>query len=213
MTDSTGQRGTLLKIDRETLICAFQEAKAAALAADPGPEADGGTCNFDTPAIRLPRVRERFVQECAAEAGIEASPFDWLGGRRRTLVMLDLFAFAALLVITGFLTTETQLWIVAPLLGAAAFAYSPLQNAMVAEAAGGPTGSAAGFSNAIGSIGTTIVPLAVGAAFQATQSYEVAFAVLAIGPFLGALAMLPARDPSARPSASAGGSQDGAASP
>src|SRR5579871_1003126 len=90
MTDSTGQRGTLLKIDRETLICAFQEAKAAALAADPGPEADGGTCNFDTPAIRLPRVRERFVQECAAEAGIEASPFDWLGGRRWFFVFVPL---------------------------------------------------------------------------------------------------------------------------
>jgi hypothetical protein len=66
---------TTAKIDRQTLISAFREAKAAALAADPGPDADGGTCNFDTPAIHLPRVRETWVQECAAEAGIEASAF------------------------------------------------------------------------------------------------------------------------------------------
>ena len=73
---------TLARIDRETLTHAFREAAAAALAADPGPEADGGTCNFDTPAIRLPGMRERLVQECANEAGISASAFDWLGGRR-----------------------------------------------------------------------------------------------------------------------------------
>ena len=103
---------------------------------------------------------------------------DSLGGRKRSLVMIDLLAFSALLLITGFLTTETQLWIVAPFLGAAAFAYSPLQNTMAAEAAGAAAGSAAGISNAIGSIGTTIVPIVVGIGFQATQSYKVAFAIL-----------------------------------
>jgi len=72
----------LAKIDRETLVHAFREAKAAALAGDPGQDADGGTCNFDTPAIRLPGIREKFVAECAAEAGISASAFDWLGGQR-----------------------------------------------------------------------------------------------------------------------------------
>ncbi len=119
---------------------------------------------------------------------------DLTGGRKRILVMVDLFAFALLLLTTGFLTTKAELWVVAPLLGAAAFAYSPLQNTMVAEAAGTAAGSAAGLSNAIGSIGTTIVPLAVGVGFQASQSYKVAFAILAVGPLLGALAMLPARD-------------------
>ncbi len=119
---------------------------------------------------------------------------DLLGGRKRTLVMIDLFLFAGLLLLAGLLTTETQLWVIAPLLGAAAFAYSPLQNAMVAEAGGAAAGSAAGLSNAIGSIGTTIVPLAVGIGFQATHSYEAAFAILAVGPMIGGLAMLPARD-------------------
>jgi hypothetical protein len=75
---------TLAKIDRETLVRAFREAAAAALTADPGEglENDGGTCNFDTPAVFLPGARESFVEECAAEAGISASAFKWLGGRR-----------------------------------------------------------------------------------------------------------------------------------
>jgi hypothetical protein len=70
------------KIDKATLVRAFREAAAAALAADPGPDQDGGTCNFDTPAVRLERVRGRFVEDCAALAGISASAFNWFGGRR-----------------------------------------------------------------------------------------------------------------------------------
>jgi hypothetical protein len=70
------------KIDKATLVRAFREAAAAALAADPGPDGDGETCNFDTPAVRLEGVRGRFVEECAALAGISASAFHWFGGRR-----------------------------------------------------------------------------------------------------------------------------------
>jgi sugar phosphate permease len=119
---------------------------------------------------------------------------DWLGGKKKVLVMIDLLAFAALLLLTGKLTTETEIWIVAPLLGLAAFCYSPLQNAMAAEAAGKASGSGAGLSAAFGSIGTAIVPMVIGIAYQATQSFEVAFAILAAGPFLGGLCMLAARD-------------------
>ena len=72
---------TTAKIDRETLVNAFREAAAAALAADPGQDADGGACNFDSPVIRLPGVREKFVQACAAEAGISVNTRKWLGGR------------------------------------------------------------------------------------------------------------------------------------
>jgi hypothetical protein len=85
---------TLAKIDRAALVRAFREAAAAALAADPGPDADGGTCNFDTPAIRLPGIREKFVQECATEAGISASAFEWLGGRRWFFVHVPSFGQA-----------------------------------------------------------------------------------------------------------------------
>jgi hypothetical protein len=48
---------TTAKIDRKSLVHAFREA--AALAADPGQDADGGTCNFDSPTIFLPGVREK----------------------------------------------------------------------------------------------------------------------------------------------------------
>jgi len=106
---------------------------------------------------------------------------DLLGGKRRILVMIDLFLFAALLLLTGEASTETQMWIVAPILGAAAFSFSPLQNAMAAEAGGG-------------AIGTTIVPMVIGYGFQVTGSFEVAFAILAAGPLIGALAMIPVRD-------------------
>ena len=119
---------------------------------------------------------------------------DWLGGKKKVLVMVDLLAFAALLLVTGKLTTQTEIWIVAPLLGLAAFMYSPLQNAMAAEAGGKASGSGAGLSAAIGSIGTAIVPMVIGVAYQATQSFEVAFAILAAGPFLGGLCMLAVHD-------------------
>jgi hypothetical protein len=72
---------TATRIDRDTLISAFREAKAAALAADPGQEADGGTCNFDTPAVCLPGTREKFVEECATAAGISTSAFKWFRSR------------------------------------------------------------------------------------------------------------------------------------
>ena len=45
------KREQVLKIDRPTLVHAFREAAAAAVAADPGPDADGGACNFDAPEI------------------------------------------------------------------------------------------------------------------------------------------------------------------
>jgi hypothetical protein len=70
------------KTDRATLVHAFREAAAAAVAADPGPDADGGACNFDAPAIRLPGIREKFLAECAAEAGVSVDPFEWFGGKR-----------------------------------------------------------------------------------------------------------------------------------
>jgi hypothetical protein len=72
---------TTAKIDRKSLVHAFREAAAAALAADPGQDADGGTCNFDSPTIFLPGVREKLVQECAAEAGIGFSARKWFGRR------------------------------------------------------------------------------------------------------------------------------------
>lgn len=119
---------------------------------------------------------------------------DKLGGKKRILVMVDLFLFAGLLFLTSNLTTEFQFWIVVPLMGVTAFSYSPLQNAMAAEAGGDAAGSAAGISVAIDSISVSLVPLVIGYAFASTQSFSIAFLILAVGPLIGALAMIPARD-------------------
>lgn len=119
---------------------------------------------------------------------------DLLGGRRKALVAGDLFLFSALLLLTGTLRTESQFWLIAPFLGLAAFAYSPLSNAMAAEAGGTAAATAYGLSAGIGSIGATVVPLAVGFGFDATGSYEAAFTTLAAGPLLGGLSMLAVRE-------------------
>ena len=67
---------------QQTLVEAFKRAAAAAVAADPGEAMDGGTCNFDTPTIRVPGVSEATVRKSAEDAGITATAFRWLGGRK-----------------------------------------------------------------------------------------------------------------------------------
>lgn len=54
----------------ERLAEALRNAKQAAeeaVAADPE---DGGTCNFDAPALFLPNWRQKRVEQAAAEAGV-----------------------------------------------------------------------------------------------------------------------------------------------
>jgi sugar phosphate permease len=119
---------------------------------------------------------------------------DQLGGRRKILVVINLFVFAALLLLAGALHTEHEFWMLAPFLGLAAFVYSPLINAMTAEAGSTAAATAAGVSIAVPSIGTMIVPLVVGYGFNATHSYETAFSILALGPLIGGFLMLAVRE-------------------
>ena len=67
------------KISREFLIQAFREAADAAVAADPGADADGETCNFDRLAVKLPGIRVKTVMECATIAEISVDEFIWFG--------------------------------------------------------------------------------------------------------------------------------------
>lgn len=60
----------------------FKEAAEAALAADPGADQDGGTCNFDSPAFRIEGKQQRTIEKFAAEAGLKVCDFQWLGGKR-----------------------------------------------------------------------------------------------------------------------------------
>lgn len=120
---------------------------------------------------------------------------DWMGGRRKTLVVVCFAAFAVLLLVFGQQSDVERLRWVAPLLGVAAFAYSPLMAAMIAEVAGPRlAGSATGATNAFWQLGSVTVPLAVGAAFQSTHSFFVAFVALSVGPALAVLAMLPVKE-------------------
>lgn len=120
---------------------------------------------------------------------------DWLGGVRRIPVIILLLSFVAILLVFGSLETRTQFRIVAPILGVAAFAYSPLLGALVTEIAGTHrAGSSAGVSNAFWQLGSVIVPLAVGVVFEATQSFNAAFITLAAGPLLGATGLMAIRE-------------------
>lgn len=58
-------------ITHSTLVAAFRAAADAAEQAKPG--GDGGTCNFDTPVVHLPRMRAVAVNAAAKEAGISVS--------------------------------------------------------------------------------------------------------------------------------------------
>jgi hypothetical protein len=63
--------------EKERLVTAFKAANEAAIAADP--KNDGGSCNFDTPVLRLPGVRQEDVFACATAAGIGVDRTKWLG--------------------------------------------------------------------------------------------------------------------------------------
>lgn len=116
---------------------------------------------------------------------------DWLGGKRRTPTIVCLAAFALALLGFGYQTTSEGFRYMAPILGLVAFVYSPLMGAIIAEVSGAElAASATGIINALWQIGSVIVPLAVGAVFQATGSFPAAFVALAIGPAFGALVML-----------------------
>lgn len=148
----------------------------------------------------LSPVRAGFITAMFGVGAIFAKPLigllsDWLGGRRKALVIVCLISFTAMLLLFGTLHTETAFLIAAPILGVTAFVYSPLMAAMVAESAGPRlVGSATGLTNAFWQLGNVIVPLAVGVVYQSTQSFNAAFVTLAAGPLLGALSMSAVRE-------------------
>lgn len=67
--------------DRDrAIIEALRSAKAAAIAADPGEDQDGGTCNLDSVVVKFPpHTRHERVAEIARKSGVPIS--DPLSGR------------------------------------------------------------------------------------------------------------------------------------
>ena len=120
---------------------------------------------------------------------------DWLGGRRKTLVLICLASFTAMLLLFGTLHTESAFLIAAPILGVTAFVYAPLLAAMVAEIAGPAlVGSATGLTNAFWQLGNVIVPLVVGVVYQSSHSFNAAFVALAVGPLFSTLIMFAVKE-------------------
>jgi sugar phosphate permease len=120
---------------------------------------------------------------------------DRLGIGMRLPIIAILVLFSGTLLVFGSLSGFGAFVAVAPVLGIAAYAYSPLTAAMIPQLAGRRlAGSAAGGVNALWQLGSVLVPAAVGPVFQATGSFYAAFALLAAGPLLGAVVMLAVRD-------------------
>jgi ACS family glucarate transporter-like MFS transporter len=111
---------------------------------------------------------------------------------RKHLAAGILVLFAVMLLVFGALGTLPAFYIAAPVLGFAAYCYSPIQNALILDYAGAAdSGSAAGTLNAVWQLGSVVVPTVVGAVFASTGSVYSAFVTLAIGPLLAAVLMLP----------------------
>ncbi|MFI7132120.1 nitrate/nitrite transporter [Nonomuraea sp. NPDC050153] len=131
---------------------------------------------------------------------VAAKPFmgvvsDLFGGRRKVPAVIVLAAFVVTLLVFGTRDSLSGFLWVAPFLGVAAYVYSPLMIALIPELAGVRlAGSAAGATNAFWQLGSTVVPVVLGAVFQATQSFFWAFATLAAGPLLGMILLLGVRE-------------------
>ena len=116
---------------------------------------------------------------------------DWLGGRRKPLLVVCFIGFTVMLLVYGNLTNLGQFSIAAPILGVFAFAYTPLLAALIGETVGvARTGAATGLTNAVWQIGSVIVPSVIGVVYQSTGSFIAAFTALAIGPAVATICMM-----------------------
>lgn len=128
------------------------------------------------------------------------------GGGRKGPAMILFALFAVTLVIFGNLSTATAFLIAAPLLGISAYGWSPLLVSLVPRLVDSSvTGGASGLANATWQLGSVFAPMAVGAIFAATASFQAAFITLAAGPALGiiVLAFVHERKPAKVPAAQA----------
>jgi sugar phosphate permease len=111
-------------------------------------------------------------------------------GARRQLSIACLLGFGVMLILFGHASTVTEFFLIAPVLGATAFGYTPLLVAQVTEASGDRlAGAAAGMTNAIWQLGSALSPLLVGQIYGNSHSFGLALGALAAGPLIGAAVM------------------------
>lgn len=75
-------------VARSQLVEALRIAKASAEMAGQNTE-DGGSCNLDSPALRLKGWPEALVKAAGEEAGVRLAPFHWFGNVLWYWVCLD----------------------------------------------------------------------------------------------------------------------------
>ena len=120
---------------------------------------------------------------------------DYFQSKKRLLISGMIFSLVPLLIMLGLSKSVEMLYIIMPLLGIAAFVWSPIINLVVGEVVPPHmVGTATGFANTIWQLGSLVSPMAVGAVLDATDSYFYAFMTLAIGPMLGAFIILLVKD-------------------
>lgn len=116
---------------------------------------------------------------------------DLHGHARKRISILCLAAFAVMLMVFGQSSTVTQFYLIAPLLGAVGFGYTPVLMAQVSDACGrNSAGAGAGLTNAIWQSGSAMSPLAVGYLYGQTHSFAVALLTLAVGPVVAVAALM-----------------------
>jgi len=129
---------------------------------------------------------------CKPIAGVLADIF---GNKKKILMFWMLIFFGPLLILFSMNSSLSLLYIIAPLLGIAAFVYSPVMNTFIGELVElRLVGSATGLVNTIWQLGSLLSPLVVGMVLDATQNYLYAFTALAAGPVVAAFAILMVRE-------------------
>ena len=93
------------------------------------------------------------------------------------------FGFTASLVAFSFLNSPVSFLVCTILVGVFAWATMVIAATLIIDTVNtNVSGSAAGLGNAIGMLGNVIVPLAIGAAYQFTHSFQIAIITMAMGP-------------------------------
>ncbi|KAA9160089.1 MFS transporter [Amycolatopsis acidicola] len=120
---------------------------------------------------------------------------DRMRGTRKTHLMILSGYFVVILVVFGLVRHYPAMLVLAPLLGLGVYGYTVLTNSTVPQYADPRfVGGSFGFANTAWQLGGVFAPVAVGAVFSATGSLFLSFGVLAIGPLLGVLLLLPIRE-------------------
>lgn len=123
--------------------------------------------------------------------------------RRKALIIVLMGVFGLGLIAFGSLGSTPSFFWVGAIDGLFAYAATTLMVALVPTLVPATvTGTAAGATNAVWQLGTTIVPVVIGAVFAGTGSFLAAFATLAAGPLIGMVVMLGAKEPRQRTDAS-----------